>query len=247
MEDRPSGIIWVQFDHADVGQKTKHDNRHLYVPSIELTWTPIKPVTAVFRVGRNQGIQVFRKQFPLRPSAAKTIHGSQGDTETRVVVNFETRSTRQSFPHIHYVGLSRVTTTEGLYITGLCEHKIAVSSEVREHMKHLRTEGKLDLCISPIYNAEARAIKVCFLNARSLHKHIDDVRADLNFLNTDISIFQKHASAKSIATLSMKLVSTIYLEMIILLVITVALMVVLQYIVALIITLAIHCAVIEMG
>lgn len=27
--NKPSGIIWVQFDHAD-GEKTRHDNRHLY-------------------------------------------------------------------------------------------------------------------------------------------------------------------------------------------------------------------------
>ena len=33
--DKPSGIIWVQFDHADVGQKTRHDNRQLYVNGIE--------------------------------------------------------------------------------------------------------------------------------------------------------------------------------------------------------------------
>ena len=24
----PSGVIWVQFDHPDVGQKTRQDNRH---------------------------------------------------------------------------------------------------------------------------------------------------------------------------------------------------------------------------
>ena len=29
--DKPSGIIWVQFDHSDVGEKTRHENRHLYV------------------------------------------------------------------------------------------------------------------------------------------------------------------------------------------------------------------------
>ena len=29
--DKPSGIIWVHFDHADVGEKTRHDNRQLYV------------------------------------------------------------------------------------------------------------------------------------------------------------------------------------------------------------------------
>ena len=51
--------------------------------------------------------QIVRKQFPLRPATAKTIHRSQGDTEKRVVVNFHTR---RAIPHIHHVGLSRVTT-----------------------------------------------------------------------------------------------------------------------------------------
>jgi len=62
---------------------------------------------------RNRTAQVVRKQFPLRPAAAKTIHRSQGDTETRIVVNFDTG---RAIPHIHYVGQSRVTTIEGLHV-----------------------------------------------------------------------------------------------------------------------------------
>ena len=50
--DKPSGIIWVQFDNPDVGQKTRHDNRHLFVQGIQPTWTPIKPITTQFAVGR---------------------------------------------------------------------------------------------------------------------------------------------------------------------------------------------------
>ena len=141
--NRPSEIVWVQFDHAHVGEKTRHDNRQLYVQGIEPTWTPIKPVTTQFGVGRNRTIQVIRKQFPLRPAAAKTIHRSQGDTETRIVVDFDTR---RAIPHIHYVGLSRVTTTEGLYITNLCEDKIAVSNDVRAELSKLRTEHKENIC-----------------------------------------------------------------------------------------------------
>ena len=186
--DRPSGIIWVQFDHAVVGEKTRHDNRQLYVQGIEPTWTPIKPVTTQFAVGRNRTVQVVRKQFPLRPAAAKTIHRSQGDTETRVVVNFDTR---RAIPHIHYVGLSRVTTIEGLYITDLCEDKIAISDDVRQEMKRLRCEGKLCLCISPVYRAKEIPFKLCFLNARSLHKHIQDVRRDFNYSSTDVNIFSE--------------------------------------------------------
>ena len=86
---KPSGIIWVEFDHSNVGQKTRHDNKNLYVNGIQPSWTPIKPVTTQFAVGRNQSVQVIRKQFPLRPAAAKTIHRSQGDTEKKIVVNFD--------------------------------------------------------------------------------------------------------------------------------------------------------------
>ena len=57
-KDKPSGIIWVLFDHADVGEKTRHDNKHLYVQGIQSTWTPIKPITTQFAVGRNRTAQV---------------------------------------------------------------------------------------------------------------------------------------------------------------------------------------------
>ena len=182
----PSGVIWVQFDHPDVGQKTRQDNRQLYINGIQPTWTPIKPITTQFAVGRTRSVQVVRKQFPLRPAAAKTIHRSQGDTESRIVVNLETR---RAIPHIHYVGLSRVTTINGLFITDLCEDKIAVSNDAQTEMQRLRTEGQLPLSIKPIYEAPNNSIKICFLNARSLHKNIDDIRHDLNYLSTDVNIF----------------------------------------------------------
>ena len=51
-----------------------------------------------------------------RPAAAKTIHRSQGDTEKKIVVNY---NTKRAIPHIYYVDLSRLPTTEGMYITDL--------------------------------------------------------------------------------------------------------------------------------
>ena len=130
-KEKPTGVIWVQFDNNNVGEKTRYENRQLNTPTIGLTWTPIKPVTVQFNVGRTKAAQVVRKQFPLRPAAAKTIHRSQGDTETRIVVNFSTKA----IPRIHYVGLSRVTTLEGLYVTDLTENKITVSSDVKAEMQ----------------------------------------------------------------------------------------------------------------
>ena len=92
------GIVWVQFDQADVGEKTRQENKRYYVPGIDRSWTPIKPVTITFAVGRSRTAEVARKQFPLRPDAAKTIHSSQGDTEKKIVVNF---ATKRAIPHIH--------------------------------------------------------------------------------------------------------------------------------------------------
>ena len=63
--DRPSGVIWVQFDHADVGRKTRHDNGQLYTQGIEPTWTSIKPVTTVFAVGKNRTVQVVSFHLDL--------------------------------------------------------------------------------------------------------------------------------------------------------------------------------------
>ena len=71
----------------------------------------------------------------------------------------------------------------------LCENKIAVSDDVRTEMHRLRTERQLTLAVNPLYNVPEISLKICYLNARSLHKHIKDVRADLNYSSTDVSIF----------------------------------------------------------
>ncbi|CAB3999556.1 ATP-dependent DNA helicase PIF1 [Paramuricea clavata] len=156
-------------DYEDVGRKTRQENRTLYVRGVQSTWTPIKPITT---------------QFPV--ASAKTVHRSQGDTQTQIVVNL---NSNRSFPHIHYVALSRVTTIEGLYITDLCEDKISVDQRVVKEMEILRTEQSLNLCFKPLYMLDQSDLKVCYLNARSLHKHIEDVRKDINYSSIDIVIF----------------------------------------------------------
>ena len=58
-------------------------------------------------------------------------------------------------------------------------------------MENLRTERYLKLSVSPIYNVDQISLKLCFLNSRSLHRHIDAVRNDLNYTSTDINIFSE--------------------------------------------------------
>ena len=146
---KPSGIIWVQLDDENVGFKTRQDNRHLYVQGIEPTWTPIKPVTTQFYVGKTKSAQAVRKQFPLRLAAAKTVHRSQG--ETQIVVNLKAK---RPIPHMHCVALSRVTTIQGLYVTDLCENRISGDQKVVAEMEQLRTERRLQLCFTPLYGVK---------------------------------------------------------------------------------------------
>ena len=94
-----------------------------------------------------------------------------------------------TIPHIHYVGLSRVTTFEGLNITELCENKIAVDNDVAKEMDCLRTSAKLSLCESRLYDLTGSLFKLCYLNARSVHGHIEDLRKDLTHSCADIYIF----------------------------------------------------------
>ncbi|KAL9964814.1 hypothetical protein ACROYT_G028502 [Oculina patagonica] len=136
--------------------------------------------------GRGKAAQIVRKQFPLRQSAGKTIHRSQGDTETKVVVDL---TSRRAIPHIHYVALSRVTTIDGLHIKNLNEKKITVSNKVKNEMQRLRTAAYLQPSIISLADIGENFVKIVFLNARSLHKHISDVKNDFNVKAADINIF----------------------------------------------------------
>ena len=121
-----AGTVWVLFDDSNVGRQTCAYHQALYTRHINPQWTPIRPLTRQFQVGRNHSAQVLRKQFPLRLSAAKTIHRSQGDTLDHVVVDFMSTRTK---PHSHYVRLSRVRTLQGLHILNLCANKIRISEK----------------------------------------------------------------------------------------------------------------------
>ena len=61
--EKPFGIIWVQFDHADVGEKTHQNNKNLYTQVIKPEWTPIKPITIQFAVARDRTAQAVRNSF----------------------------------------------------------------------------------------------------------------------------------------------------------------------------------------
>jgi endonuclease/exonuclease/phosphatase (EEP) superfamily protein YafD len=182
---RPS-IIWVSFQEEHIGNNYRKEYAHLYNKSIERHWIPILEVTRQFR---KHQMQVLRRQFPLRPSAAKTIHRCQGDTLTEAVVDLPS-SKRE---HMHYVALSRLRSISGLHILNLNENRIAVSKKVQEEMARLRQTATLNSHIPFLYKDTSESFKILFQNVRSLHLHLADVASDYNVKAADINIFVETA------------------------------------------------------
>ena len=76
-------------------------------------------------------------------------------------------------------------------IEHLCEKHCQLEEFINKEMNRLRTEGQLCRTVLPLYKIEKNAFKVSFLNARSLHKHINDICTDLNYSSSDVCIFSK--------------------------------------------------------
>ena len=182
---RPS-IIWVLFQEEHIGKDYRKEYSHLYNQTIDRHWVPILEVTRKFR--RHQ-MQVMRRQFPLRPSAAKTIHRCQGDTLNEAVLDLPSCKRE----HMHYVALSRLRSISGLHILNLNENKIAVSKKVQEEMRRLRQEAALNSHIPFLYKDTSGSFKILFQNVRSLHLHVADVASDYNVKEADINMFVESA------------------------------------------------------
>ena len=181
---KPS-IIWVLFQEEHIGKDYRKEYSHLNNQSIDRLRIPILEVTRQFR--RHQ-MQVLHRQFPLRPSAAKTIHPCQGDTLDEAVVDLPSAK----WEHMHYVALSRLRSISRLHILNMNENKIAVSKKVQEEMTRLRQKATLNSHIPFLYKDTSGSFKM-FQNVRSLHLHIADVASDYNVKAPDINIFVETA------------------------------------------------------
>jgi len=95
--------VWVTFDSEKVGKKT----RSSYPSSLFPNATKIEPYDD------EVGVNLIRQQIPLILAYACTIHKLQGSTFKELVVSFKGIFA----PGQAYVALSRVTSSNGLYIT----------------------------------------------------------------------------------------------------------------------------------
>ncbi|XP_078328660.1 uncharacterized protein LOC144623788 [Crassostrea virginica] len=183
---RPS-IVWVKFFDSAVGKNTRKKYQHLFHSGISDDWTPIFEVQRSFVYNYNT---FQRIQFPLRPSAGKTVHKAQGCTVDEIVIDLSQNKVRKT-PHIHYVALSRVRSVNHLHILNFNEKALAMDEQVVEEMERLMKDAPLQLCYVPLYHIDLQHFKIAFNNCRSLHKHFPQIRNEPNILASDVIGFSE--------------------------------------------------------
>ncbi|XP_061190194.1 uncharacterized protein LOC133198057 [Saccostrea echinata] len=176
---RPA-IVWVLFADSTIGISRRHQYNHLFSTDVNTTWTPIFEAKRTFVYNRKT---FERVQFPLQPSAGKTIHKAQGATLSKAVISLA-QTKQRKIPHIHYVALSRVRSLDGLFILDFNEKSLSKDENVDKEMERLR-ENRLQLSYTPLYLV-CKDIKFLFNNARSLHKHFLDIKSEPSVLAADV-------------------------------------------------------------
>ena len=95
---------------------------------------------------------VYRKQFPLIPAYAITIHKCQGLSLNQAIIDL---SEKVFSPGMAYVTLSRVRTIEGVYLTSFDPKSIMVSDDCLREINWLRSTFRVDL---PLYDIPEIAV-----------------------------------------------------------------------------------------
>ncbi len=172
-------VLLVEAEDVRIGRKARKRWSYYIPPAIRQEhpgWIPIMSVHSHYLYLLKHPIK--REQFPLTLAAGKTFHKSQGSSMKQAVLAFPEN---RKIEHLHYVGLSRVTEMSGVKILHGRFHddKIHVNDRVKLEMSRLRSEAKLKLCFKPLSEIKSDFLVISF-NAQSLHKHIENVKADWN-------------------------------------------------------------------
>jgi hypothetical protein len=163
-------------------------------PKLHRDWTPVHKISKQFTVDKRTSVsEASRAQFLIRNAIGSTFHQSQGLTIRDGALDFS------KFPLVgkHCVGLSRFTSLKSFFILNLAEDDIRLIKEVKQEMSRLCTTRQLQLEVLPLLNSFLKHLTVLQHNSRSLHGHIDDVRADDNFKAADFIFLSKTWAVKS--------------------------------------------------
>ena len=116
-ENNTPKIIWLNFgENIKIGSKIRNKYKDIMINlNIDLNLIPIYAIDVIINTKENY--QIVRKQIPVIPAEAITVHKSQGQTYDKVCIDF-TKFNKFKSRSLFYVALSRVRQLSDLYIIG---------------------------------------------------------------------------------------------------------------------------------
>lgn len=190
VNDTTPKVLYIEFDSKRTGQITRqeHQLNASSKSNINENWVPIKEIAREVSISKNAYFQAFRKQFPLTPAEAVTIHKSQGSTCESVCVNLNKSTLTRD---LLYVALSRVTKLSNLYIVG--EFKATQppkdDNETMIEINRLKTEKPLKVCYNTL--EEKLGIVIAYHNVLSFGKHVASIRNDEWYQRCDVLVLSE--------------------------------------------------------
>ena len=125
-----------------LGLKKKQSQLGRYYDAV-----PIERVTLDIKTNakKDSAPDIKRTQFPLTLSWGCTVHKVQGLSLDQIVLSCNLLKQRSFNPGQFYVGISRATSLEGLFLTGKFDKKVIVVDErVKAEYDYLRQEQMLE-------------------------------------------------------------------------------------------------------
>ncbi|KAK3930115.1 ATP-dependent DNA helicase [Frankliniella fusca] len=181
--------LYIEFADESVGRQTRADNRAVMArDGVDGRLTPIERVSRSFVARLGSLFKIVRKQFPLVVCKALTVWKCQGSTMRAVVVVMreERRMERRPF----YVGTSRATSLQGLFIEGTYRRPAAPgpNDSVLVEVQRLELpENAVEFSIQfPELHTDGEGLVALFHNIVSLCKHHSHVLQDLSYTRSDI-------------------------------------------------------------
>ena len=174
--------IYLKMDEDDIGIRAKNSDSYGRMNNL----VPIETIEKEFGLEPDKHRpSVKRIQFPLKLAWACTVHKVQGQTFSKIVFSFDMDRQRCFKLGQVYVALSRVTTLQGLYLTGSFKSKeIRCDSRATEEYNYMRENLSLETKFDQgIIDNE---FKISLLNVRSLKKHAIDIKNDASLFEGNL-------------------------------------------------------------
>lgn len=177
--------LWFDFQSKRIGNNMKSNFlERMKKEKIELNLVPIE-ATRIDEFGRNEAYKISRKQFPIAPAEAITVHKSQGCTYKKICVDL----TQSSFINTSmvYVAYSRVSSLEGLYIIDRVTIPSFNKSGALDELEKLRNSRQLKLSYDRYIIGDE--FKIIYQNVNSLYAKLQYIVCDNWYKQGDMLVF----------------------------------------------------------